>query len=127
MALSSTQAEVLAATDAARNAEWLRALLIELNFTPEVADYPTTIFNDNSGAVILSQHPHDHGSTKHFGIRTGYLRHLPSALDNRLSTEALHPRLRERRLAPYGETIRRMNPEERSWYSAGEPAWRKNA
>jgi hypothetical protein len=35
---------------------------------------PLTILNDNMGAILLAKHPHNHTSTKHFDIRTGYLR-----------------------------------------------------
>jgi hypothetical protein len=71
MALSTTQAEVLAVTDATRQAEWLRQFLEDLGMP---VDGAIPILNDNRGAVLLSNHPHDHGTSKHFEIRTGYLR-----------------------------------------------------
>ena len=73
MALSSTQAEVLATTDAAKQAEWLRHLVQGLGFTPDQIQNPTTIYNDNNGAVILSKHSYNHKVNKHFTICTGYL------------------------------------------------------
>jgi hypothetical protein len=72
VALSTTQAEVLAVTDAARQAEWLRQLLDDLGVG--LGEKPMPIMNDNSGAVLLSNHPHNHGANKHFDIRTNYLR-----------------------------------------------------
>jgi hypothetical protein len=73
VALSTTQAEVLALTDAARQAEWLRQLLDDLGLGLATGD-PLPILNDNMGAVLLSKHPHNHTGTKHFDIRTSYLR-----------------------------------------------------
>src|ERR1700712_1247079 len=35
---------------------------------------PLPFLNDNMGAILLAKHPHNHTSTKHFDIRTGYLR-----------------------------------------------------
>lgn len=73
MALSTTQAEVLAVTDATKQAEWLRQFLDDLGMGLS-NNQPIPILNDNRGAVLLSNHPHDHGASKHFEIRTGYLR-----------------------------------------------------
>lgn len=72
-ALSTTHAELLATTDAARQALWLRQLLDDLGLGLP-AGTPVSLYNDNSGAVLLSQHPHDHKMTKHFDIRANYLR-----------------------------------------------------
>jgi len=72
-ALSTTHAELLATTDAARQAEWLRQLLDDLGMgLPN--GVPVSLYNDNAGAVLLAQHPHDHKMTKHFDIRANYLR-----------------------------------------------------
>jgi hypothetical protein len=73
VALSTTQAEVLASTDAVRQAEWLRQLLEDLGLGLANGD-PLPILNDNMGAILLAKHPHNHTGTKHFDIRTGYLR-----------------------------------------------------
>jgi len=72
-ALSTTHAELLATTDAARQVQWLRQLLEDLGMGMP-PDLPVSIYNDNSGAVLLAQHPHDHKMTKHFDIRANYLR-----------------------------------------------------
>jgi hypothetical protein len=73
VALSTTEAEVLASTDAVRQAEWLRELLEDLSPGLATGD-PLPILNDNMGAVLLAKHPHNHAGTKHFDIRTNYLR-----------------------------------------------------
>jgi hypothetical protein len=82
MALSTTQAEVLAVTDATRQAEWLRQFLDDLGMP---VDGAIPILNDNRGAVLLSNHSHDHGTSKHFEIRTGYLRQ--ETQNNRIKIE----------------------------------------
>lgn len=48
-------------------------------------DLPVSIYNDNSGAILLAQHPHDHKMTKHFDIRANYLREQRA--DNTISVE----------------------------------------
>lgn len=70
-ATSTTQAKVLASTDAARELEWLRHLLEDLGYKQTS---PTSIYNDNQSAIILAKHPHDHKMSKHYDIRTSYLR-----------------------------------------------------
>jgi transposase InsO family protein len=72
-ALSTTHAELLATTDAARQAEWLQQLLDDLGMGLPTG-VPVSLYNDNAGAVLLAQHPHDHKMTKHFDIRANYLR-----------------------------------------------------
>ena len=52
MALSSTEAEYIAASLAKQEAIWLRSVLADLKF---VQDKPTIIFEDNQGAVALSK------------------------------------------------------------------------
>lgn len=83
-ALSTTHAELLATTDAARQVQWLRQLLDDLGvgFPNNI---PVSLYNDNSGAVLLAQHPHDHKMTKHFDIRANYLREQRA--DNSISVE----------------------------------------
>ena len=71
VALSTTDAEYVALCDAAQEAVWLRALLSDIGFTQSV---PTTIYEDNQGAICLSQNPKDHTRTKHIDIKYHYIR-----------------------------------------------------
>lgn len=66
-ALSTTHAELLATTDAARQVQWLRQLLDDLGMGM-AKDIPISLYNDNSGAVLLAQHPHNHKMMKHYDI-----------------------------------------------------------
>eukprot|EP00795_Rhopilema_esculentum_P008820 gene8820-biopygen1729 len=54
VALSSTEAEYVAACLATKEAVWLRSLLADLNFTQEE---PTVVQEDNQGAIAMSKNP----------------------------------------------------------------------
>ena len=76
VALSTTEAEYVALCDAAQEAVWLRGLLGDIGF---VQNAPTTIFEDNQGAICLSQNPKDHTRTKHIDIKYHYIRERVAA------------------------------------------------
>eukprot|EP00794_Sanderia_malayensis_P021071 gene21071-biopygen14635 len=71
VALSSTEAEYIAASIATQEAIWLRALLADLKFTQ---DTPTLIEEDNQGAIAMSKNPKFHGRTKHVDIKCHFIR-----------------------------------------------------
>jgi hypothetical protein len=73
IALSSTEAEYVALSEAGREATWLRNLYEELGFTQE---FPTIIKGDNEGSVILTQNPQFHQRSKHIAIRHHWVRDL---------------------------------------------------
>jgi hypothetical protein len=54
IALSSTEAEYIALSEAGREASWLRNLYAELGFTQE---HPTRIYGDNKGSIVLTHNP----------------------------------------------------------------------
>ena len=62
VALSTTEAEYVALCEASQEAVWLRRLLGDIGFTQNT---PTVVFEDNQGAIALSQNPKDHSHTKH--------------------------------------------------------------
>ena len=66
-ALSSTEAEYMALTDAVKEAIWLRKLLGEIGIG--VSAKPTTIFEDNTGCIALAKNPEHHQRTKHIDVR----------------------------------------------------------
>ncbi|WOG83036.1 hypothetical protein DCAR_0102210 [Daucus carota subsp. sativus] len=72
-ALSSTEAEYVAATSAACQAIWLRRLLAEVNQEQVGA---TEIFCDNVAAISMSKNPAFHSRTKHIDIRHHFIRDL---------------------------------------------------
>jgi len=71
VALSSTEAEYMALTQATKEAIWLRGLLAELNYTQERA---TTLFEDNQSAIALAKNPVHHARSKHIDIQHHFIR-----------------------------------------------------
>jgi transposase InsO family protein len=69
--LSTTEGEYVAATQAAKEALWLRSFTNEV-FGLELA--PTTLFSDNKSAIALSKDHQYHARTKHIDIRFHFIR-----------------------------------------------------
>ena len=61
----------MALSQATQEAVWLRRLLEELGMK---ADKPTTIHEDNQGAISTAENPVFHKRTKHIHIRYHYVR-----------------------------------------------------
>ncbi|KAJ8499382.1 hypothetical protein OPV22_009934 [Ensete ventricosum] len=72
-ALSTSEAEYVAATSAACQAIWLRRLLEDLHQKQIDA---TEIFCDNKSTIALAKNPTFHGRTKHIEIRYHFIRDL---------------------------------------------------
>lgn len=73
VALSTAEAEYIAATHVAKQVLWHRSLFEELNLPlPETS----TIFSDNQAAVSIAHHPEFHARTKHIDISYHFLRDL---------------------------------------------------
>lgn len=73
VALSSTEAEYQALTEAAKEAVWIRGFLKELGYQ---LNAPTRIYNDNTGAIALARDPVHHSRTKHIAIKHHFIREL---------------------------------------------------
>jgi hypothetical protein len=71
IALSSCEAEFVAACNAAREATWLRTLLSQLGF-PQTT--PTLVYIDNQGTLDVLYNPTSHSRTKHFDLPLLYAR-----------------------------------------------------
>ncbi|KAJ9565627.1 hypothetical protein OSB04_001593 [Centaurea solstitialis] len=61
---STTEAEYIAASDAAKEAVWLRNFLSDLRVVVSVSR-PIDIFCDNSGAVAQAKEPREHHKSRH--------------------------------------------------------------
>lgn len=70
VALSSTEAEYMALSDASKEAIYLRNLVYELTDKLD----SVTIFNDNQSAIKLSMNPIFHERSKHIDIRYHFIR-----------------------------------------------------
>ena len=73
MAFSSCEAEIMAASEAAKEAVYLREFLNELGFGGKK---PMKLYSDNQGAIDLAYNPEHHQKTKHIDRRHFYVREL---------------------------------------------------
>ena len=73
IALSSAEAEYVAAGAAAKQAIWLRKLLKDLCFEQKGA---TELWCDNQSAIAMTKNPVYHARTKHIEIQHHYIRKL---------------------------------------------------
>ncbi len=71
--LSSTQAEIIAMSEAGRDVEWIRILLGELNY---LDDEPTKLWCDNQSTIEIVKKPVNYKGTKHIALRHLYARQL---------------------------------------------------
>ena len=76
VALSTAEAEYIAATHVTKQVLWHRSLYSELKFSLPTT---STIFTDNQAAIAISHHPEFHARTKHIDINYHFLRDLISA------------------------------------------------
>ncbi|KAF1332324.1 Integrase catalytic core protein, partial [Globisporangium splendens] len=72
VALSSTEAEYMALSEATQEAVWLKAFMRELG--EDAGDGALTVFEDNQGAIALAKNPEFHKRTKHIDIRYHFVR-----------------------------------------------------
>lgn len=78
IALSTTEAEYIALTNATTEAVWLRSLLEEI-YGPMLE--PTTMYCDNQSAIALAKNSQFHSRTRHIERRFHYVR---EAVENNL-------------------------------------------
>ena len=64
MADSTTVAEYIAASEAAKEAVWIRKFVSELGVVPS-ASSPMDLYCDNSGAIAQAKEPRSHQKSKH--------------------------------------------------------------
>lgn len=73
VALSSTEAEYRAVTEAGQELLWLRTMLEKFGFEDK---HPTTLHSDNLGAIHLTSKSIFHGRTKHIKIHYHWIREV---------------------------------------------------
>ena len=64
IANSTMELEYIAASDAAKEAVWVRKFISELGVVSTISD-PITLYCDNSGAIAQAKEPRSHQRTKH--------------------------------------------------------------
>ena len=84
IALSTTEAEYMGMTQAAKEILWLRTLLDEIGAFKHIAPM-STLNGDNQGAIALARNPEYHARTKHIDIQYHFIREL-------VSTDTIHLR-----------------------------------
>jgi hypothetical protein len=77
VATSTTEAEYIALCDAAKQSQWLRMLLLELQREALVGkDRAVQLFGDNQACLAIAEDPMAHKRTKHIDVRYHYTRQL---------------------------------------------------
>jgi len=75
IALSTTEAEYMAMTQATKEIVWLRVLLEELGALAHITQM-SQLYGDNQGALALARNPEYHARTKHIDIQYHFVREL---------------------------------------------------
>lgn len=74
VAFSTVEAEYIGASDAAKEAIWMRSFFAQLTNRSLDSLGPQKIFVDNQGAIQLARNPKFHERTKHIGVRYHFVR-----------------------------------------------------
>ncbi len=61
---STTEAEYIAASEAAKEAVWIRKFITELGVVPSISN-PIVLYCDNTGAIGQAHEPRSHNRSKH--------------------------------------------------------------
>ena len=69
VALSTTESEYIAMTEAFKEALWLKGLMAEIKIENEIC-----VFSDSQSALQLCKHPVFHDRTKHIDVRFHFIR-----------------------------------------------------
>ena len=72
---STTEAEYIAASDAAKEAVWIRKFVTELGVVPSIESV-VPLFCDNNGAIALAKEPRSHKKFKHIERHYHIIREL---------------------------------------------------
>jgi hypothetical protein len=75
VANSTTQAEYIAASEAAKEAVWIRKFVSELGVVSS-ASSPVDLYSDNSGAIALAKEPRSHKKSRHILWKYHLIRHF---------------------------------------------------
>ena len=90
MADSTIEAEYIAASEAAKEAVWIRKFITELGVVPSISD-PIDLYCDNNGAIAHAKEPGSHQNSKHIQRRYHLIREIIDRGDvktSRVSTDA---------------------------------------
>ncbi|KAL0410977.1 UNVERIFIED_CONTAM: hypothetical protein Slati_3687400 [Sesamum latifolium] len=85
---STMEAEYIAASEAAKEAVWMKNYIQELDMVPSIAE-PIVIFCDNNGAIAQAKKSRSHHRSKHIFRRYHLLREMVSRGDCRMDRVSL--------------------------------------
>ncbi|KAL0433634.1 UNVERIFIED_CONTAM: Retrovirus-related Pol polyprotein from transposon TNT 1-94 [Sesamum latifolium] len=80
---STTEAEYIAASEAAKEAVWMKNYIQELGVVPNIAE-PVVIFYDNNGTIAQAKESRSHHRSKHILRHYHLLREMVSRGDCRM-------------------------------------------
>lgn len=72
---STTEAEYIAASEAAKEAVWMKKFIEELGVVPSIAN-PVDLYCDNNGAIAQAKEPRSHQRSKHILRRFHLIREI---------------------------------------------------
>ncbi|PKI51369.1 hypothetical protein CRG98_028230, partial [Punica granatum] len=72
---STTKAEYIAASNAAKEAVWIKKFVTELAVVPSISD-PVDLYCDNNGAIAQAKEPRSHQRSKHILRRFHLIREI---------------------------------------------------
>jgi hypothetical protein len=72
---STTEAEYIAAAEAAKEAVWIKKFITELDVVPTI-ESPIPLFCDNNGAIAQAKEPRSHQKSKHIERRFHIIREI---------------------------------------------------
>ena len=81
---STTEAEYVAASEAAKEAVWIRKFVTELGVVPSIID-PVALYCDNNGAIAQAKEPRSHQKSKHIQRKYHLIREFIS--DKQISVQ----------------------------------------
>ncbi|KAK8694673.1 hypothetical protein V6N13_072220 [Hibiscus sabdariffa] len=77
---STTEAEYIAASEAAKEAVWIKKFISELGVVPSISD-AVELYCDNNAAIVQAKEPKSHQSSKHILRRFHLLREIIDRAD----------------------------------------------
>ena len=75
VANSTTEAEYIAASNAAKEVVWIRKFIYDLGIVPSIVD-PIELLCDNNGAIAQAKQPRSHQKFKHIQRRYHLIREI---------------------------------------------------
>ena len=87
---STTEAEYIAASEAAKEAVWIKKFITELEIVPSISD-AIELHCDNNGAIAQAREPRSHQRSKHILRRYHLIREIIERGDVEICKGHPHP------------------------------------